>query len=327
MCANGGSDQHQRSRLRPRGREPALQRDRLRAGVHAALHTLHRRRRLLLLEPVSARPGRAPSRTPPGASRSTRPPAPSPTAGALIPLVVQVGQVVRMLYDPQERQQMRRQPPELRQVAAPCRRNRYTEGDIPQIAISTGSADSLECLPRRMGVDASKNEYVPGDGTTATGKPTAAATSTSSRGPAERGGSRPSRAERRTTRGRRSGTATRTPTSTTSSSSRARASPRRTSRRSPTPSRPSSTTRTTAGASSRPALPLRDPQHRPVLVAGQPGDPGPGRDLGHLRRAQTSPTTTRCTARSSTRPCRAPRARRSRRRRRAQHMARQPWAR
>ena len=35
-----------------------------------------------------------------------------------------------------------------------------TEGDIPDIAVSTGAADSLECLMRRVGLDAS--EYVPG---------------------------------------------------------------------------------------------------------------------------------------------------------------------
>jgi len=38
-----------------------------------------------------------------------------------------------------------------------------TEGDIPNIAVSTGSDDSLECILRRIGLDAA--EYVPGAST------------------------------------------------------------------------------------------------------------------------------------------------------------------
>lgn len=76
--------------------------------------------------------------------------------GQNIPLVVQIGKWRRQFVLPS--------------VAA-CQDNpqadgmlrlprNHQEGDIPNMAISTGMADTLECLLRRVGVDAS--EYVPG---------------------------------------------------------------------------------------------------------------------------------------------------------------------
>lgn len=75
--------------------------------------------------------------------------------GDKIPLIVQVGKW-RMVYS--------------LSTVAPCVNNdaaalagtklrmprNHTEGDIPNIAVSTGAADSLECLLLRMGVDASE---------------------------------------------------------------------------------------------------------------------------------------------------------------------------
>jgi hypothetical protein len=78
--------------------------------------------------------------------------------GAQIPLVIQIGKW---------RKQMT-----LANVA-PCQDNpqpdhsltlpkNHGEGDIPNIAISTGSADSLECLLRRVGLDATEYQGGPG---------------------------------------------------------------------------------------------------------------------------------------------------------------------
>jgi hypothetical protein len=79
-------------------------------------------------------------------------------SGANIPLVIQVGRwrmqtrvanVTKCQDNPQPDKSLR------------LPRN-HTEGDIPNIAISTGSADTLECLLARIGVD--KAEYTPGTG-------------------------------------------------------------------------------------------------------------------------------------------------------------------
>jgi hypothetical protein len=73
--------------------------------------------------------------------------------GKNLPLVVQVGKW-RKQYNVNITACQDNPQPDLR-----LPRN-HTEGDLPNMAISTGAADSLECLLRRMGVDAS--EYTGG---------------------------------------------------------------------------------------------------------------------------------------------------------------------
>jgi len=80
-------------------------------------------------------------------------------AGPNIPLVVQTGKwrkeymlpsVTLCADNPQPDKSLR------------LPKNAHGDGDLPDIAISTGGADSLECLPLRIGVDA--DEYVGGGG-------------------------------------------------------------------------------------------------------------------------------------------------------------------
>jgi hypothetical protein len=80
--------------------------------------------------------------------------------GANIPLVIQVGKWRKQLMIPSVAMCQDNPLPD-KSLLLP---KNHMEGDIPNIAISTGGADTLECLLRRVGVDAS--EYVPGAGAT-----------------------------------------------------------------------------------------------------------------------------------------------------------------
>ncbi len=83
-------------------------------------------------------------------------------SGTSIPLIVQVGKWRMQYVIPNVTECTDNNASTLLNTTIRLPKN-HTEGDLPSMAISTGIADSLECLLRRMGVDAS--EYVPGAGT------------------------------------------------------------------------------------------------------------------------------------------------------------------
>jgi hypothetical protein len=76
--------------------------------------------------------------------------------GTAVPLVIQVGKWRRQLVVPTVTACQDNPVPD-KQLTLP---NNHNDGDIPNIAIATGNADTIECLLRRIGVDAS--EYEPG---------------------------------------------------------------------------------------------------------------------------------------------------------------------
>ncbi|HEX7476924.1 MAG TPA: carboxypeptidase regulatory-like domain-containing protein [Polyangiales bacterium] len=79
--------------------------------------------------------------------------------GKSIPLVLQVGKWRKQLTLPSVKPCQDNPQPD---GSLTLPRN-HMEGDIPNIAISTGGADTLECLLARIGVDGT--EYMPGSGT------------------------------------------------------------------------------------------------------------------------------------------------------------------
>ena len=82
--------------------------------------------------------------------------------GTKVPLVIQIGKWRRTFTIPTVTACQANDASTLLNTSLRLPSN-SSEGDLPDIAVSTGGADSLECLPLRMGVSAS--EYMPGAGT------------------------------------------------------------------------------------------------------------------------------------------------------------------
>jgi hypothetical protein len=80
--------------------------------------------------------------------------------GSAVPLVLQVGKWRRVLHVPVTACQPNAQKD--KSLTLPATVTAGSEDNMPDIAISTGSADTLECLLARIGLPAS--EYVPGAG-------------------------------------------------------------------------------------------------------------------------------------------------------------------
>jgi hypothetical protein len=78
---------------------------------------------------------------------------PDAPVGDAVPLVIQIGKWRRQITIPSIPRCVDTALTDVEQTSLPSNKN---EGDIPRIAITTGGADSMECLPRRMGIEDSE---------------------------------------------------------------------------------------------------------------------------------------------------------------------------
>jgi hypothetical protein len=86
---------------------------------------------------------------------------PNAPVGENIPLVIQIGKWRRQVTVSNVPRCVDTALTDHEQTSLPSNK---TEGDIPRIAITTGGADSMECLPLRMGIEASEFTTNAGDG-------------------------------------------------------------------------------------------------------------------------------------------------------------------
>ena len=86
---------------------------------------------------------------------------PDVPVGLDIPIVIQIGKWRRQLTVQNVPRCVDTPLTDAEQTSLPSKRS---EGDMPLIAITTGGADSMECLPLRMGIEASEFTTETGDG-------------------------------------------------------------------------------------------------------------------------------------------------------------------